>query len=119
MRGAARRLPHGALVHGDPGRQIPHFAAQYGHAQAQVDVARTGAARRMSRSLKIAARSQARRGAPNVVRPDEHVGEARVQPELRELPSMRRDARGGIDRLELAQQIARLRQRRRGRRIEP
>src|ERR1700679_3369204 len=42
-----------------------------------------------------------------------------MRPELRKHPAMRCDPGGSIDGIELTQQIARLRQRRHGRRIEP
>src|SRR5271168_5173372 len=76
------------------------------------------AARKMSRSLKIAARSQANRAAPKP-RDLTNIWARRMHAQLLEHSAMRRDAPGGIDGLELLQQVARLRKRRRGRRIEP
>ncbi len=73
----------------------------------------------MSRSLKIAARSHARRAAPSSCALTQHVRETRMHPEFREHPAVRRDARRRIDRLELLQQLSRLGKRRRGRRVEP
>src|SRR6185503_7465868 len=50
---------------------------------------------------------------------EQHVGETGMNAKLRHLPAVRRYAVSGVERIELAEQFARLRKRRSRRRVEP
>ncbi len=78
-----------------------------------------GAACRMSRSPRIAARSQARPCRAQVARLRQHVREPRMRAHSRKRAAVSRDAIVGVDRLQAPQQIARLREMRGRRRVEP
>ena len=119
LAGTALRLRDGAAVHGDPRRQVAHVAAQHGDPQPQVGVARAGACTQNIAFAQDGGQVARKTRRAELARLDEHVSQSRVQSELRQCAAVGSDARGGIDGLQLVQQIARLCQRCRGRRIQP
>ncbi len=117
--GAARRLGHGAMVHGDSRRQIPHVAAQYGYSQAQIHIARAGSRAQYVALAQDGSKVACQSRRAQLAGLDEHMRQARVSAQLRQHSSVSGDSRIRVDGLELTQQVARLRQRRGGRGIQP
>ena len=76
-------------------------------------------ARRMSRSSTSAAMVGGERRGLERACADDHVTEPRMQAQRREFPSVRRDPPLAVHRIEILQQLRRLREVRRGRRVEP
>jgi len=112
-------LRQGAIVHLDSRRQGVCVAAQCADAQAQIDIAGSGDGSQDVSFAQNRGQIACQPRGSHAACLDQHVRQARMRTHRCERAAMRRDSRGGIDGLELPQQIARLCKRRGRRRIQP